>query len=97
MNIVKSRLFFCLLAAATAGLAGCATTDTPLADGQSVKAIMAAQVNDTGAAARHGTQAPIGTDAEVANSTVTRVRERSREAGSRPGLLDMLLGGFGRN
>ena len=78
-------------------LAGCTTTETSIADGQSVKTIMAAQVNDAEATVRHGTTAPRGTDPEVSNSTVDSVRSRSRESASRPGLFDLLLGGMGRN
>jgi hypothetical protein len=78
-------------------LTGCTTTETSVADGQSVKTIMAAQVNDAEATARHGTTAPRGTDPEVSNTTVNSVRSRSREGASRPGLFDLLLGGMGRN
>lgn len=68
-----------------------------MADGQSIKTILTAQINDAEATARHGTSAPRGTDSEVSNTTVTNVRDRSREAASRPSLMELLLGGMGRN
>lgn len=97
MNAKSSISILCSTVLSAAMLAGCTTTETSVADGQSVKTIMAAQVNDAEATARHGTTAPRGTDPEVSNTTVNSVRSRSREGASRPGLFDLLLGGMGRN
>lgn len=97
MNAIKSTFILHAVAFCTLSLSGCATTESPVADGQSLKTILAAQVNDAEATARHGTTAPRGTDAEVANTTVNNVRSRSREGASRPGLMELLLGGMGRN
>lgn len=97
MNAKSSISILCSTVLSAAMLTGCTTTQTSVADGQSVKTIMAAQVNDAEATARHGTTAPRGTDPEVSNTTVNSVRSRSREGASRPGLFDLLLGGMGRN
>ncbi|MEN9836771.1 MAG: hypothetical protein RLZ79_439 [Pseudomonadota bacterium] len=97
MNAKSSISILCSTVLSAAMLTGCTTTETSVADGQSVKTIMAAQVNDAEATARHGTTAPRGTDPEVSNTTVNSVRSRSREGASRPGLFDLLLGGMGRN
>ena len=97
MNAGKPLVILYSIALSTGMLGGCATTEPSVADGQSLKTILAAQVNDTEATARHGTTAPRGTDAEVANATVNGVRSRSREGAARPGLMDLLLGGMGRN
>ena len=97
MNAKSSISILCSTVLSAAMLTGCTTTETSVADGQSVKTIMAAQVNDAEATARHGTTAPRGTDPEVSNTTVNSVRSRSREGTSRPGLFDLLLGGMGRN
>jgi hypothetical protein len=97
MNSKSSISILCSTVLSAAMLTGCTTTETSVADGQSVKTIMAAQVNDAEATARHGTTAPRGTDPEVSNTTVNSVRSRSREGASRPGLFDLLLGGMGRN
>jgi hypothetical protein len=97
MNAKSSISILCSTVLSAAMLTGCTTTETSVADGQSVKTIMAAQVNDAEATARHGTTAPRGTDSEVSNTTVNSVRSRSREGASRPGLFDLLLGGMGRN
>lgn len=97
MNSSKSRFIFGALVSASAVLSGCATTETSVADGQSLKTILAAQVNDIEATRRNGTTAPRGTDPEVSNTSVNSVRERSRGGASRPGLMDLLFGGMGRN
>jgi hypothetical protein len=97
MNAKSSISILCSTVLSAAMLTGCTTTETSVADGQSVKTIIAAQVNDAEATARHGTTAPRGTDPEVSNTTVNSVRSRSREGASRPGLFDLLLGGMGRN
>ena len=81
MNAGKPLVILYSIALSTGMLGGCATTEPSVADGQSLKTILAAQVND----------------AEVANATVNGVRSRSREGSSRPGLMDLLLGGMGRN
>ena len=77
-------------------LAGCAALEPDVANGGSVRAIVAAQVNDPFATERNGANAPIGTDSEVAAAAVKGVRERGRESSSKPGLLDVLFGGAGR-
>jgi hypothetical protein len=97
MNAESRIVILCSIALSAVTLTGCTTTETTVADGQSVKTIMAAQVNDAEATTRNGTTAPRGTDAEVSNTTVNSVRSRSREGASRPGLMDLLLGGMGRN
>ena len=97
MTAEKSKIILFSMTLSAIMLGGCATTEPSVADGQSLKTILAAQVNDADATARHGTTAPRGTDSEVANATVNGVRSRSREGSSRPGLIDLLLGGMGRN
>lgn len=97
MNRAKPIAFIGASALLAMTLSGCTTNEIALADGQSVKTILTAQINDAEATARHGTSAPRGTDSEVSNTTVTNVRERSREGASRPSLMELLLGGMGRN
>ena len=78
-------------------LSGWATTEAYIADGKDLKVILAAQINDVQASTRHGTAAPEGTDSEVSNASVNSVRQRTRGDSSRPGLMDLLLGGAERN
>lgn len=84
-----------LLLTLTQLLTACVAVDSVMADGRSVRAVVAAQVDDSGASARHGTKAPQGTDPEVAASAVEAVRQRGREASDKPGLFDILLRGVG--
>jgi hypothetical protein len=63
--------------------AGCATTDQALADGRNVRAVMAAQIDDT---------SPQGTDSEVSASSVKALRQRGAEGASKPGLFESLFG-----
>jgi hypothetical protein len=72
--------------------AGCATTDQALADGRNVRAVMAAQIDDTSASERYGTATPQGTDAEISASSVKALRQRGAEGASKPGLFESLLG-----
>ena len=72
--------------------AGCATTDQALADGRNVRAVIAAQIDDTSASERYGTATPQGTDAEVSASSVKALRQRGAEGASKPGLFESLLG-----
>jgi hypothetical protein len=95
MKSMKSPLAILLMISTSALVGGCQTPELSIADGRSVKAILTAQINDVDASARNGTTVPRGTDSEVSNTTVDNVRERSRESASRPGLLDLLLGGMG--
>lgn len=97
MKAVKSSFITGALVSASAVLSGCTTTETSVADGQSLKTILAAQINDVEATTRHGTTAPRGTDPEVSNTSVNSVRERSKGSASRPGLMESLFGGMGRN
>ncbi|MFZ9873311.1 MAG: hypothetical protein ACO3FH_10250 [Steroidobacteraceae bacterium] len=71
---------------------GCATTDRALADGRNVRAVMAAQIDDTSASERHGTATPQGTDAEISASSVEALRQRGAQGASKPGLFESLLG-----
>jgi uncharacterized protein YceK len=101
VNTKKSPFSTCLSFFVLITLSGCTTTETRIADariadGQSVRAIMAAQTNDADATTRHGTTTPSGTDSEVAEAAVKKVRERSRESGSKSGLMDLIFGGAGR-
>jgi hypothetical protein len=71
---------------------GCATTDPALADGRNVRAVMAAQIDDTSASERHGTTPPQGTDSEVSASSVKALRQRGAEGASKPGFFESLFG-----
>jgi len=71
---------------------GCATTEPPLADGRNVRAVMAAQIEDTAASDRHGTAAPQGTDSEVSAASVKALRQRGAEGASKPGFFESLFG-----
>jgi len=97
MKTTKSIFIMGAVVSASTVLSGCATTETSVADGQSLKTILAAQINDVDATTRHGTTAPHGTDPDVSNTSVNSVRERSRAGTSKPGLMDLLFGGMGRN
>lgn len=87
----------CAASVATMLLGGCATVDSSLANGQNLRAIMTAQIDDESASARHGTTAPQGTDPEVAAAAVKSLRERGSGGTPRAGLFDILLGGKGGN
>jgi ribosomal protein L4 len=97
MKTIKPISIVCSFVSAIVILGGCATTESSVADGQSLKTILAAQVNDAQATARHGTAAPQGTDAEVSNATVKKMRSRSGTGAARPGLIESLPGGTDRN
>lgn len=71
---------------------GCATTEPKLADGRNVRAVMAAQIEDTAASERHGTAAPQGTDSEVSAASVRALRQRGAEGASKPGFFEALFG-----
>jgi hypothetical protein len=59
-------------------LAGCVGEPaSKLADGSSVRAMIAQQTNDPEATERNGTAAPVGTDPEIANAAVVGVRKAS--------------------
>ena len=76
-------------------LSACVAVDSNVADGRSVRALVAAQTDDANATDRHGTAAPEGTDPEVAAAAVEAVRSRGRDASEKPGLFDILLRGLG--
>lgn len=97
MNAIKPISIVCSFVSAIVMLGGCATTESSVADGQSLKTILAAQVNDAQATARHGTTAPQGTDAEVLNAIVNKMRSRNGAGAARPGVIESPPGGTDRN
>lgn len=67
----------------------------PLANGDATRTWMREQTFDPGASARHGDQAPQGTDPEVTNNAVEQLRKPSKTprsaAGSLPDVLKELV------
>lgn len=96
MRITRSLSIAAIVSVSVQWLPGCTTLEPDVGNGSSVRAIVAAQVNDPFATERNGTNAPIGTDSEIAAAAVKGARERGRESSAKPGLFEVLFGGAGR-